>query len=45
MAYNFFHKNSLGSGVNNEHLLDIAEELYTPIRKKILKSNSLFKIN
>ena len=37
MAYKFFHKNSLGSGVNNERLLDIAEELYTQIIKKVLK--------
>ena len=37
MVYNFFHKISWGSGVNNERPLDIAEELYTPVIKKIKK--------
>ena len=48
MVYKFFDKKSVGSGVNmhanNEHPLDLAEELHKPIIRKLKKTNSLFKI-
>ena len=38
LFYKFFDKKSPGSGVNmhanNEHLLDVAEELHKPITRK-----------
>ena len=48
MAYKFFDKKSVGRGVNmhanNEHPLDLAEELHKPITRKFKKKNSLLKI-
>ena len=51
MVYKCFDKKSAGSGVNmhanNEHLLDLAEELHKPIIKKFEKKTvySRFKNN
>ena len=48
MVYKFFDKKSVGRGVNmhanNEHPLDLAEELHKPITRKFKKKNSLLKI-
>ena len=49
MVQNFFDEKFAGSGVNmhanNEHRLDLAEELHKPIIRKLKKKkNSLFKI-
>ena len=51
MVYKFFDKKSVGSGVNmhanNEHPLDLAEELHKPIIRKLKKKTvySRFKDN
>ena len=48
MVQNFFDEKFAGSGVNmhanNEHRLDLAEELHKPIIRKLKKKSSLFRI-
>ena len=46
MVYKFFDKKSVGSGVNmhanNEHPLDLAEELHKPIIRKLKKKKTVY---
>ena len=47
MVYKFFDKKSVGSGVNmhanNEHPLDLAEELHKPIIRKLKKKQQFIQ--
>ena len=47
MVYNFFDKNSSGSGIANEPDYQLADELHKPIKRKLEKRKvySLFRDN